>query len=1547
MNIHVSEDSEVYNDIIKLEVNNNNIYELYYKLIKKKNIKLKILKKRLINLYKYLSINLQLTNVNSQILELIIETEKILKINPIGRKWENFNINVEQYIFNKFKNDFFKNYDYQYKYNVIAKNYHMKQIYKEDNTNNHLIKLINQYKKADSIYYRKYENIVFNPFFLISNSIYFTDFDINNLKNFNINNINIKFKLKSISSNNIKDITKTFNTSNFFYMFQLKNNNEVEIRFQKITGTEFGNVFLKLLNDSDFFYINNNSIITRYSENNKTYRQYIFNEKIKIPFNQEKITVNTYFNKYWNFKVVNSIENNLNYDITKKNINNQNKLFKNTFRFYTKNKNHPLYFFETSLSLENIIDTKNIQYFIELEKRNNFKYTEVVINNAILYILKLIQNVKDENKLITKATNEEIKLILKKEPRFLINHVVPLKLKYKDVMNFLKYENYITPKYDGTRVILFIKNDIGVVIIGLDGTTTQILKPFELENELKIFEIFDCELYKNTIHVFDIILNNNLSFKNRLILIIKYEVFLQEIFKHIDDYKLKIKQYSVMNTLEDLITYYNDIFKYKHLDGIIIQPNDECYYKSNPIKIKLKYMNTLDITVEPIEFYYNNKYFKEPELSKINKSLDKTCKYLTYINFNLSLFIVEVFKINNTYYPIRVRFAKNWGNKEDVLKSNNELIDNPINIDFFNGNGVILARKLINNIKRNIINEYSPKILFDVGSGQGGDINKWNNIKYVYAVERDDQMIKIFKERQIKSNINIIHCDFRDFNLNNIKKDHINNINLMTIFFSINTIFESIESIDNFIKKIIQINPINIVILYHDYELLKKIKSDNLKIEPYKNNGYIISLMNTYVMNVIEYPFDSNIFVSKLKHYENKITLPDLNCNINNLSTFEREWISSIKMITLNKPKSCVEDDDFDYVFEDQNQVDQMTKEVKDIDIDDSNKSIQEELISDLIENEDDEIASIDENKLNLKTLKDKFNKLNNENIDDYDEIIINNEYNNLTEQFNSDDESIKEHKTIIYKIIIDKSSNITYSINELLLLWPDENVNLVINLDHVYKSRVFIESSKYLYQLLSLFNNNYLYDFPIVSKYKYLDIFLFQNFIKYDLKFVNNYTLLEVFENETLLNNTPAEDSIFIGFYEDIPINWKNTCYILINKISETLLKQISCFTYITVHYTDYIPGVIYECNNFKNFNELMYINLVDKTLKILDQKPINMTNDYIRLSNLITFTNIKFDKKTSIMNKYILHILINSNVKQYIDNNSNVYKIDLEKKILINDFWLDLLRKTIKNIITINHGIFRPNVIDTNVKLLTIYNKNKLIKDEDLYKNDATGNCLYESIVEGIKLQDETFNLTHEDLRKKTIDFIIDIVNDESKLVELFTTKLQRIQTLKQLNNFKNLNVYKDSNINIIQDVIVNFISLVTNYNIYIFTNENIIKIDSLYEYKTTSDKSINLYLNNEHYNLIKSKPFIIKLKQLMEDKNIYNYNQFYKYKSVLLNELWLTQVKFNFKLIAYISNNVCYIKKYNMYFKINNDSIEKIDEYNYIENINYLSLAIYNNI
>lgn len=137
--------------------------------------------------------------------------------------------------------------------------------------------------------------------------------------------------------------------------------------------------------------------------------------------------------------------------------------------------------------------------------------------------------------------------------------------------------------------------------------------------------------------------------------------------------------------------------------------------------------------------------------------------YLTFLNSSSSPLTLDP-KIypNNTviefawnaqikqFVPHRARLDKEYPNRIDFALDNWSLIQRPIDQKTLRGTDLNLMRRYHNRIKRDLfLKKYEGKTLLDIGSGRGGDVEKWKYAGFakIIAVEPNPEHIAELRQR--------------------------------------------------------------------------------------------------------------------------------------------------------------------------------------------------------------------------------------------------------------------------------------------------------------------------------------------------------------------------------------------------------------------------------------------------------------------------------------------------------------------------------------------------------------------------------------------------------------------------------------------------------------------------------------------------------------------------------------------------------------------------------------------------------------------------------
>jgi len=106
------------------------------------------------------------------------------------------------------------------------------------------------------------------------------------------------------------------------------------------------------------------------------------------------------------------------------------------------------------------------------------------------------------------------------------------------------------------------------------------------------------------------------------------------------------------------------------------------------------------------------------------------------------------------FVPIKVRPDKKEPNRTEVATNVWHDIQKPISSDDVCGKTLTLAFSYHTRIKSELFaNNCRDKIVLDIGSGKGGDINSWKSVSKIYCIEPNLDNLEELKMRRIESSI--------------------------------------------------------------------------------------------------------------------------------------------------------------------------------------------------------------------------------------------------------------------------------------------------------------------------------------------------------------------------------------------------------------------------------------------------------------------------------------------------------------------------------------------------------------------------------------------------------------------------------------------------------------------------------------------------------------------------------------------------------------------------------------------------------------------------
>ena len=332
----------------------------------------------------------------------------------------------------------------------------------------------------------------------------------------------------------------------------------------------------------------------------------------------------------------------------------------------------------------------------------------------------------------------------------------------------------VTPKVDGERRFIMGLHD-RVFSVGL-------LKDVRLEGRIPNNEgvfILDCEYTRNEIYyVFDAVVEKGEYLGREKSLQDRLEVAEELLASMSDDLRahVSIKRYYSFGSFDRLCDLYdefrrNDTYK---IDGMIFAKIDEGYMQPVP---KWKPQNTVDLMLTKDKvlmtcdgYAINN--IRVAATLRTGEDVD-ICEEIWEFSYD---------RAENVLYPERPRPDKPQANSMKIVQTN---MFHAIPESIFSGVGCYLMRKYHNRIKRHMIIDAkdTDAVILDIGTGQGGDVDKWKKVKHVYciepALESSNEMLCRYGE---SDKIEIINKCLRDLDLSLIDLK----VDIFTVFFCMN-----------------------------------------------------------------------------------------------------------------------------------------------------------------------------------------------------------------------------------------------------------------------------------------------------------------------------------------------------------------------------------------------------------------------------------------------------------------------------------------------------------------------------------------------------------------------------------------------------------------------------------------------------------------------------------------------------------------------------------------------------------------------------------------
>jgi SAM-dependent methyltransferase len=654
-------------------------------------------------------------------------------------------------------------------------------------------------------------------------------------------------------------------------------NVEVETRIGNITKKTFLETLLK-------FKTVDNPIETHTIEKTAANIRHVSvmdNEDVQEEYVEEKIKET--FNTEYSFRVGIATEKRINDDF-------------NEFRYIIRDKKRISYVLGNIRYDFTVVDTTDDEitkttYEIELE--STIEHVDQLYEDTKQFILKifggnfLINNTEREDVIM------EINNILGISSRFLSASIVnkPKDLKFNDLNSKGLHLPYaVSYKADGIRKLMYVSKS-GMYLI----YPPDVMKMSE-DITSDIDYLIDVEYMENgRILAFDMLVyDGDIRHKNlneRLDILKTVEKDLVE--KGVE--KFSVKKYSfIANNFQDNVRKFLADKPDFEDDGLIFTPVNAPYISENRTKNnffnpslvkKWKPMDKISIDFEIMEGGFLGVKNFENEIVKFDGTPNIPYKDVVH-KFDTGLIIEFGWdQENNSFVDMRKREDKIEPNFVTVSQDVWRLIHNPISKNTLIGNDLVLMRKFHNIYKTEILNTLKRRgvgRVLDLGSGRGGDVNKWaRNMFKVFAVEPSleyitgkDGLMDRLEAHSHTDMVSVVHAKAEE--LEKIK-DSVGNsrIDLISMFNSLTFFYDTDDHVDQLIRTIKEFSSKGtyFIAMAVDGKRIDKMlgtrgffKSNNLSIK--KLEGRAISVTINVPMvppNQLEFLVDFDDFIFRMR----------------------------------------------------------------------------------------------------------------------------------------------------------------------------------------------------------------------------------------------------------------------------------------------------------------------------------------------------------------------------------------------------------------------------------------------------------------------------------------------------------------------------------------------------------------------------------------------------------------------------------------------------------------------------------------------------------
>ena len=399
-----------------------------------------------------------------------------------------------------------------------------------------------------------------------------------------------------------------------------------------------------------------------------------------------------------------------------------------------------------------------------------------------------------------------------------------------------KLSNWVvTPKVDGIRRFLICFNK-KMYSVGLMKDVV-----YEGTSDIDDITILDCEYANDSYYIFDVPVYKeeycgNLSFDNRMNLMEEINYMLS----HKSEINTCVKVYEKFDSFDKLCKLYENFMNEYIMDGMIFADITSDYMQK---VAKWKLYSTIDLEIKEQNILLTCDGYR----------LDIECANIPENSYGVWEFAYENIHEHESKGILvakRPRYDKPQANSKHIVFKN---IYNSVPGTLFTGRGFYLMRKYHNMVKKQMITDANDHkaVILDIGTGQGGDINKWNRASKIFCIEPDATAVSEMYQRlddtkNMKNKITVIPSRLADIDITQIDTK----VNIFTAFFCMNQWQDDDWAM---LKKLIKNKGskkcrLLVIVMTNP----KEHKSNNLEIKLMGPEKYNIKIHETRIMNIDE-----------------------------------------------------------------------------------------------------------------------------------------------------------------------------------------------------------------------------------------------------------------------------------------------------------------------------------------------------------------------------------------------------------------------------------------------------------------------------------------------------------------------------------------------------------------------------------------------------------------------------------------------------------------------------------------------------------------------